>query len=155
MSYFTTFELPEGAGFHLVAGRPHGLQRLLVASGRIPAANPGRNRMHLHLGDEVIRVLDGELVIRVGDERRTCRAGDVAVIPPNTLHGLRPVTDVLMEVVAEHDIGTFYPVRQPDGTRRLVEIHTRSPWNAPPPQPGAYTTEEEVQRLLAAVDLEV
>jgi len=27
-----------------------------------------------------------------------------------------------MEVVAEHDIGTFFPVRQADGSRRLVEV---------------------------------
>jgi uncharacterized cupin superfamily protein len=71
MTYFTTFELPHHAGFRLVAGHPHGLQRLLVASGRIPAGDPGR--MHQHAGEEIIRVLSGELVVRVGDERRTCR----------------------------------------------------------------------------------
>jgi hypothetical protein len=60
-----------------------------------------------------------------------------------------------MEVVAEHDIGTFYPVRQADGTRRLVEVYTASLWNAPPPRPGEYTTEEEIQQILQNVDLEV
>jgi quercetin dioxygenase-like cupin family protein len=29
--------------------------------------------MHQHAGEEIIRVLSGELVVRVGDERRTCR----------------------------------------------------------------------------------
>jgi mannose-6-phosphate isomerase-like protein (cupin superfamily) len=153
MTYFTTFELPPGTGFHLVAGRPHGLQRLLVASGRIPAGDAGR--MHLHAGDEVIRILSGEIIIRIGDQRRTCHEGDLAIVPPHTLHGLRTITETVMEVVAEHDIGTFYPVRQADGTRRLVEVYTRSPWNRPPPRPGEHTTEEEIQRILQGVDLEV
>jgi hypothetical protein len=39
MTYFASFQLPaEGqAGFQVVAGRPQGLRRLLVASGRLPA----------------------------------------------------------------------------------------------------------------------
>jgi quercetin dioxygenase-like cupin family protein len=152
MTYFTTFQAPD-AGFRLVAGRPHGLQRLLIASGRLPTGQPGP--MHLHAGDEVLRILSGELIVRVGDQRRSCREGDLVIIPPNTLHGFRVIRDTVMEVVAEHDIGTFYPVRQADGSRRLVEIYTASPWNAPPPRPGEYTTEEEIQQLLQHVDLEV
>ena|SRR5919106_1869773 len=153
MTYFATFDPPPDAGFRLVAGHPHGLQRLLLASGRIPAGEPGR--MHLHAGEEVIRILSGELVIRVADERRTCRQGDLAIIPPHTLHGFRVVTDTVLEVIAEQHIGTFFPVRQPDGTRRLVEVYTPSPWNNPPPRAGEYTSEEEIRQLLGSVDLEV
>lgn len=40
--------------------------------------------MHLHAGEEVIRILSGEAVIRVGDERRPCRQGDLAIIPRTT-----------------------------------------------------------------------
>lgn len=76
--------------------------------------------MHAHLGDEVLRIISGEIIVRVGDERRLCAAGDVAVAPPNVLHGFQVVQDTLMEVVAEYDIGTLFPVRQPDGSRRLV-----------------------------------
>jgi quercetin dioxygenase-like cupin family protein len=93
MTYFTTFQAPD-AGFRLVAGRPHGLQRLLVASGRLPAGQPGQ--MHLHAGDEVLRILSGELIVRVGDQRRTCREGDLVVVPPNTLHGFRVVSETVM-----------------------------------------------------------
>jgi quercetin dioxygenase-like cupin family protein len=153
MTYFTSFAPPAGPGFQLVAGRPHGLRRLLVASGRLRAGDPGH--VHLHEGDEVLRVLSGEIVVRVGDQRRACHQGDLAIVPPRTLHGFRVVTDTVMEVVAEHDIGTFFPVRQADGTRRLVEVYTPSPWNRPPPRPGEYTTEEEIQEILRAVDLEV
>jgi quercetin dioxygenase-like cupin family protein len=153
LTYFTTFELPADAGFRLLAGRPQGLHRLLVATGQLPAGLPVH--MHLHVGDEVIRILSGELTMRVGDERRTCRDGDVIIVPPNVLHGFRVVADTVVEVVAEHDIGTFYPVRQADGTRRLVEVFTPLPWDAPPPRPGEHTTDEEVQEIVRAVDIEV
>jgi uncharacterized cupin superfamily protein len=79
MTYFTTFEAPD-AGFRLIAGRPHGLQRLLIASGRLPADQPGQ--MHLHAGDEVLRILSGELIVRVGDQRRTCREVDLDILTP-------------------------------------------------------------------------
>ena len=65
--------------------------------------------MHAHLGDEVLRIISGEIIVRVGDERRLCAAGDVAVVPPNVLHGFQVVQDTLMEVVAEYDIGTLFP----------------------------------------------
>jgi hypothetical protein len=98
--------------------------------------------------------VSGELVVRVGDQRRSCRTGDLLIVPPNTLHGFRVVSETVVEVVAEHDIGTFFPVRQADGTRRLVEVYTVSPWNAPPPRPGEHTTEEEIQQILQHVDIE-
>jgi uncharacterized cupin superfamily protein len=75
--------------------------------------------MHQHGGDEVIRILSGEVVMRVADERRTCGAGDVVVVPSDTLHGFRVVADVVMEVIAEQDIGTFWPVRNVPAIDRL------------------------------------
>jgi hypothetical protein len=104
----------------------------------------------------VIRVLEGELLVRVGDERRTCHPGDLAVVPPRVLHGFRMVRDAVVEVVAEHDMGTLFPVRQPDGSRRLVEVYRSDlPWSAPPPQPGRHTSDEELAEILGSVDLEV
>ena len=100
------------------AGRPDGLQRLMVVSGRLPA-NTGGGPVHAHVGDEVLNVVSGEIIVRVGAERRTCGPGDVAVVPPNVLHGFKVVQDTLIEVVAEYDIGTVFPIRQPDGSRRL------------------------------------
>ncbi len=152
VTYFTSFAPPATTGFELVAGQVHGLRRLMVAGGRIPAGGP--SRMHLHAGDEVIRIVSGEIIMRVGDERRIGRAGDVVIVPPNTLHGFIVVTETVMEVVAEQDIGTYYPIRQADGTRRLVEIFTPLPWNRLPPD-GATTTTEEIERLARDIDVEV
>jgi mannose-6-phosphate isomerase-like protein (cupin superfamily) len=155
MTYFKSFELPAGAGFQVVAGRPDGLQRLMVVSGRL-SAGTGDGPVHAHLGDEVLRIIDGELIVRVADERQHCRAGDIALVPPNVLHGFQVVQDTLVEVVAEYDIGTLFPVRQPDGSRRLVEVYRADlPWSAPPPQPGRYTTDAELAEIIGSVDLEV
>jgi hypothetical protein len=149
---FTAFDPPADAGFRLVVGRPHGLRRLMVVSGRL-LAEASAGPVHAHAGDEVIRVLQGELVVRVGEERRTCREGDVAAIGPQVLHGFRVVRDALVEVVAEHDMGTFFPVRQPDGSRQLVEVYRVDlPWSAPPPHPGRYTSDEEMDAILRSVD---
>src|SRR5215208_5312791 len=155
MTYFKSFELPAEVGFQVVAGRPDGLQRLMVVSGRLLAETSG-GPVHAHLGDEVLRIISGEVIVRVGDERRTCRAGDIALVPPNVLHGFQVVQDTLVEVVAEYDIGTLFPVRQPDGSRRLVEVYRADlPWCAPPPQPGQYTTDEALQEIIRSVDIQV
>jgi len=75
---------------------------------------------------------------------------------PNVLHGFQVVQDTLMEVVAEYDIGTLFPVRQPDGSRRLVEVYRADlPWCAPPPRPGQYTTDEALQEIIRSVDIQV
>lgn len=152
MTYFASFDVPTETGFRVLAGRRDGLRRLVVASGWIPAAAP--SQMHLHHGDEVIRVVSGEIVVRVGDERRACGPGDIVIVPPDTLHGFRVVSDAVLEVVAEQDIGTFWPVRDADGGTRLVQIHTPTPWNAAPPD-GVYTTEEELTALRSRIAVEL
>jgi quercetin dioxygenase-like cupin family protein len=154
MTWFTRFQTPQAPGFRVLAGRKDGVTRLLVASGRMAAGDHGA--VHLHAGDEVLRIVNGELVVRVGDERRRCREGDIAIIPPNTWHGFHAVADTVIEVVAEQAIGTFFPVRLPDGTRAIVEAYRQDmPWTAPPPEPGRWTTDEEIEAILAAVDIEV
>jgi hypothetical protein len=102
----------------------------MVVSGRL-LAEESAGPVHAHAGDEVIRVLEGELLFRV-------------------------VRDAVVEVIAEHDMGTLFPVRQPDGSRRLVEVYRSDlPWSAPPPQPGRHTSDEELAEILRSVDLEV
>lgn len=140
---------PGSAGFEVVAGRAHGLRRLVVAGGRLTAGD--RGPLHLHAGDEVLRVLEGELAVRVGDERRTCGPGDVVVVPPNTLHAFDVLADVVLEVVAELDIGTWYPVVGEEGRRRLVEVNRPDlPWSAA----GGWTSDEELAAVVDAIDPE-
>lgn len=71
---FADFNPPPGvAGFDVVAGRAQGLQKLMVVAGRLPDGDVGP--VHVHEGDEVLRVVSGEIVVACGDERRTCHAG--------------------------------------------------------------------------------
>jgi mannose-6-phosphate isomerase-like protein (cupin superfamily) len=149
MTYFATFTPPDGTGFELVAGPPQGLSCLLVAGGRVPTGDPGH--VHLHLGEEIIHVVSGQIAVRVGDERRTCGPGDLVVIPANTVHGFRVVRTAVLEVIAQQRMGTYFPVPQADGSVQLVEIHTPSPWNNPPPAGCSYTTEAEVRELVRQV----
>jgi hypothetical protein len=56
MTYFTTFAPPAGAGFRLVTGRPDGLQRLMVVSGRL-LAEASAGPVHAHAGDEELEAI--------------------------------------------------------------------------------------------------
>jgi quercetin dioxygenase-like cupin family protein len=48
---------------------------------------------HAHPQEEVWQIIDGELEVSIGDE--TMRAGPcfVAIVPPNTPHSVRALTD--------------------------------------------------------------
>lgn len=152
------FERAEGfpdaeTGFRVVAGREHGLERTMFVVGCLPAGDHGV--MHLHRGDEVLRILDGEMLIRVGDERRTCGPGDVVIVPPDVLHGFRAITRATLEVIAEYDIGTLYPVRDEHGDRQLIEVFRRDlPWCRTPPN-GHWTTDSELRGILDRIDVDV
>lgn len=144
---FSVFEPPPQAGFEVVAGRAQGLQRLMVVAGRLPEGDVGP--VHVHEGDEVLRVVSGEVVVRCGDQRRVCRDGDLVIVADGVPHGFRVVTETVLEVVAEYDIGTLYPVTGDDGVE-LVEVHRHDlPWGRPPPDGQGWTSDEELRRILA------
>ena len=54
---------------------------------------------HSHHNDEVWHVLSGELEVRLADEVRVLRAGEVAVVPPDMEHPARALTDCRALVV--------------------------------------------------------
>ncbi len=60
---------------------------------------------HQHPHEQLGLVLDGELELWVGDDRRTLRRGDMYVIPPNVPHGAATTdgTCVVLDV--------FHPLR--------------------------------------------
>lgn len=146
---------PAGAaGFDVVAGRGQGLRKLMVVAGRLPSGDVGP--MHVHRGDEVLRVISGEIDVRCGEERRSCTAGDLVVVAPGVPHGFRVLTETLLEVVAEYDIGTLYPVRADGDIVDLVEVHRRDmPWGRPPAADQKWTTDEEMHAILARLAYEV
>lgn len=147
---FATFDPPPPgvAGFQVLAGRAQGLRRLMVVGGRLPEGDVGP--VHVHEGDEVLRVVRGEIVVRCGDETRVCGAGDLVVVAPGVPHGFRVVTETVLEVVAEYDIGTLYPVTADSGEVELVEVHRADmPWGRPPRQGQGWTSDEDLRSILA------
>jgi mannose-6-phosphate isomerase-like protein (cupin superfamily) len=146
MSFFSRYEEP-GAGFRTVAGPEQGLTGFLVASGRLAAGEGGPP--HLHHGDEVLRILSGELEVTVGDQVRLCGAGDIVAVPADTLHGFRTITEVRLEVVAVRDAGQVFPVYLADGSRQLTEVYRQDmPWSRTPPAGFGWTTDEQMADVL-------
>ena len=150
MTYFSRYEAP-GEGFSVAAGREHGLQRLVLAAGRLGAGQGGP--LHLHHGEEILRVLSGEAVVQVGDEQRRCGPGDVVVIPADVVHGFRTLGEVEMEVVAELDAGQVFPVVAADGGTELVEVYRADmPWSRRPPAGYDWTSDERMAEILVRGD---
>ena len=75
-------------------------QNMTFAHYEIAAGAPPLHEHHHH-EEEVWNVIDGEVVIAIAGDERTLRAGDVAVIPPDTPHSARAVTACRV-VIADH-----------------------------------------------------
>jgi hypothetical protein len=62
----------------------------------------------------------------------------------------------VLEVVAEYDIGTIYPVVDSRGDVSLVEVYRPDmPWGRAPLAGGGWTTDEEMDRILGRLAYEV
>ncbi len=135
-------------GFTVVVGRREGMNTLVLVRGTLPPGDHGW--IHYHDGDEIIRVLRGEVTIVVGADRKTCGPGDVAVVPPHTRHGFVVGSQpALVEVVSEQRMGSFIAVKERDGTTRMVELHRAGfPFDRPPLPARSDTTPEEVAELV-------
>ena len=48
---------------------------------------------HSHEQEEVWNVIEGELEVTVAGERQVAGPGMVAIVPPNTAHAVRAITD--------------------------------------------------------------
>jgi unsaturated pyranuronate lyase len=56
---------------------------------------------HHHPEEEVWNVVEGEIVVRIDGTDHTLGPGSAAVVPPDTLHAARAVTDCKV-IVADH-----------------------------------------------------
>jgi mannose-6-phosphate isomerase-like protein (cupin superfamily) len=150
MTYFARYQAPP-SGFTTVAGRDEGLRRIVLAAGQLGVGEGGP--LHLHHGEELLHILSGEVEVTVGEETRRCSAGDVVIIPTDTLHGFRTITETAMEVVAELDAGQVFPVSDADGTTRLVEVYRADmPWSRHPPAGFDWTSDEQLDEVVRHAD---
>lgn len=134
-------------GFRTVSGEPDGLERLLLAVGRLAEGDHGP--AHVHEGEEILHVLSGRLRLRVGNRVVEAGPGSVVAVPAGVVHGFDVIEETLLEVVAEQRIGTMYRVQDDDGAFRLVEVYRADmPWGRPPPESSAWTSDAELRRIL-------
>ena len=63
---------------------------------------------HSHPNEEVWHVIEGELEVSIGGQTQVAGPGFVAIVPPDTLHSVRALTDGRAIVVD-------YPLRQSIG----------------------------------------
>jgi quercetin dioxygenase-like cupin family protein len=135
-------------GFSVVVGSLQQMRTLLLIRGTLPAED--RGWIHYHDGDEIIRVLRGEVTIVVGRGRKRCVPGDVAVVPPNTRHGFVVGREpALVEVISEQHMRSFISVKEQDGTTQMVELHRADvPFDRRPPPGRKHTTPQELTELV-------
>ena len=58
---------------------------------------------HAHANEEVWHVIEGELEVTIAGETRTAGPGAVAIVPPNTAHSVRALTDG-RAIVVDHPL---------------------------------------------------
>ena len=106
--------------------------------------------LHRHEGDEIWRVRRGGIRITVGEQRLECGAGQLVVIPPNTIHGVAVVADdTEVEVIGEIGMGEWITVVDGEGGRREVEARVPFvPWHRRAPEGVAPTDLDEMMAML-------
>jgi len=83
-----------------------------VWEGRVPPGTVGAGP-HYHRGrDEFFYILEGEVVLRIGDARHTAGAGTFAFIPRETIHGFHN---------ASSESATLLVMHHPAGFERFLE----------------------------------
>jgi quercetin dioxygenase-like cupin family protein len=127
----------------VIAGPAHGLRGLIV---QVQAVTPDEiGYLHRHdTADQILRVLQGEVLMEVAGEARVCRAGEMALVPAGSPHGFRGLeAAALLEVFGEQHCGTVFPLAGGEE----IEVHRLEvPWD----RPGAPTDMAVlVPRLLA------
>ena len=83
-----------------------------VWEGRVPPGTVGAGSHYHRSRDEFFYVLEGELVLRIGNERRTAGAGTFAFIPRETIHGFHN---------ASSESATLLVMHHPAGFERFLE----------------------------------
>ena len=101
-----------GAGVTVKASEAETGGLCTVWEGSVPAGTVGAGPHYHHQRDEFFYVLEGELVLRIGEERHTARAGTFAFVPRETIHGFHN---------ASSESATLLVMHHPAGFERFLE----------------------------------
>ena len=83
-----------------------------VWEGHVPPGTVGAGPHYHRTRDEFFYVLEGELVLRIGDDNHTAPAGTFAFVPRETIHGFHN---------ASAEPATLLVVHHPAGFERFLE----------------------------------
>lgn len=132
-----------GVEVDALVGPEHGAGRIFIWCVTVQAGEV--IGIHHHNGEELIRVLYGNLRMRVGDQQREVGAGQVVIIPPETWHGYRALEDTEIEVYGEIGMGEFLSVIDAEGNEIIEEIFVQgSPWSRTPDSAAQYINHEQL-----------
>ena len=136
------------APFDVLFGQDDGATRIWMI--RMAPGLDLRVGLHRHEGDEIWRVRRGGIRITVGEQRLECGAGQLVVIPPNTIHGVAVIDDdTEVEAIGEIGMGEWITVIDADGRRREVEVHVPFvPWHRRAPEGAAPTDLDDMIAML-------
>ena len=96
-----------GAGVTVKASEGETGGLFTVWEGRVPPGTVGAGP-HYHRGrDEFFYVLEGEVVLRIGDERHMARAGTFAFVPRETVHGFHNASSASATLLVVHHPAGF------------------------------------------------
>jgi quercetin dioxygenase-like cupin family protein len=112
----------------VVAGRDHGLRRLIVRVQPVASDDVGHLHRHDH-ADQILCVLQGEVLIEVDGESRVCGPGELGIAPAGSPHGFLGLgAPAVLEVFGEQEAGTVFLLA--DGGEK--EVHRPGvPWDRP------------------------
>ena len=82
---------------------------------------------HSHANEEVWNVIEGQLEVRIDGKTQIAGPGCVAIVPPNTLHFVRAITDGRAIVVD-------YPLRREMSGSQIITANHKW-WGGPPCPP--------------------
>ena len=101
-----------GAGVTIKTSGAETDQLCTVWEGRVPAGTVGAGPHYHRETDEFFYVLEGELVLRIGDESHTAGAGTFVFVPRGTIHGFHNATSHSATLLVMH---------HPSGFERFLE----------------------------------
>ena len=78
-----------------------------VWEGQVPPGTVGAGPHYHRERDEFFYVLDGELVLRIGDDRHTAGAGTFAFVPRGTTHGFHNASRESATILVMHHPAGF------------------------------------------------
>jgi mannose-6-phosphate isomerase-like protein (cupin superfamily) len=72
------------------------------------AADAAQLHEHQHEQEEVWHIVEGEVALSIGGEEQVLGAGCVAVVPPHTLHSVRPLA-ACRAIIADYPLRPNLP----------------------------------------------